>query len=114
MSEMIEAGLYRHINGNDYEVLMIARNSNDCEQQMVIYKSLQNSDFPAGTIWVRPLNDFMKPGRFTRKDEVKYRLVTTLANIFQASPNQIIDRLTGLLWDEEEAGKIKRVNTNDK
>lgn len=38
-------------------------------------------------------------------------LVTTLANICQASPNQIIDALTGLLWEEEEAGQIKIANT---
>lgn len=37
-------------------------------------------------------------------------LVTTLANICAASPNQVIDRLTGLLWDEEEAGQIKEAN----
>jgi len=41
-------------------------------------------------------------------------LITALANILLASPNQMIDRLTGLVWDEEEAGKIKRANTNDK
>ncbi len=37
-------------------------------------------------------------------------LVSTLANICTAAPNQIIDALTGLLWDEEEAGQIKRAN----
>ena len=41
-------------------------------------------------------------------------VTTTNANICLASPNQIIDRLTGLLWDEKEAGEIKRANTNDK
>ncbi len=37
-------------------------------------------------------------------------LVSTLANICAASPNMIIDALTGLLWDEEEAGQIKEAN----
>ncbi len=37
-------------------------------------------------------------------------LVSTLANICMAAPNQIIDNLTGLLWDEEEAGRIKMAN----
>lgn len=41
-------------------------------------------------------------------------LITAIANICLASPNQIIDRLTGLLWDEDEADMIKRANTNDK
>lgn len=35
-------------------------------------------------------------------------LVSALANICAAPPNTVIDRLTGLLWDEEEAGEIKR------
>jgi len=37
-------------------------------------------------------------------------LVSTLANICAGSPNQVIDLLTGYLWDEEEAGKIKVAN----
>ena len=40
-------------------------------------------------------------------------LVSTLANICTAAPNQIIDQLTGFLWDEEEAGQIKRANMPD-
>lgn len=35
-------------------------------------------------------------------------LVSALSNMCAASPNMVIDRLTGLLWDEEEAGCIKR------
>jgi len=35
-------------------------------------------------------------------------LVSALANICTAPPNMVIDRLTGFLWDEEEAGRIKR------
>lgn len=37
-------------------------------------------------------------------------LVSTLANICSASPDKIIDELTGFLWDEEEAEKIKVSN----
>lgn len=37
-------------------------------------------------------------------------LVSTLANICSASPNQTIDLLTGYLWDEAEAVKIKTAN----
>lgn len=40
-------------------------------------------------------------------------LVSTLANICCASPNMIIDALTGILWDEEEAGHIKVANISD-
>lgn len=37
-------------------------------------------------------------------------LASTLANICAGSPNQVIDALTGLLWDEEEAVEIKVAN----
>jgi hypothetical protein len=51
----------------------------------------------------------------TKKEQQReYRTVSylcsTLANICAASPNQVIDALTGLLWSEEEAGDIKRAN----
>lgn len=49
-----------------------------------------------------------------RNQQREYRTVSylcaTLANICTASPNMVIDALTGLLWDEEEAGQIKRAN----
>jgi hypothetical protein len=37
-------------------------------------------------------------------------LCSTLANMCAASPNMVIDALTGILWDEEEAGRIKEAN----
>jgi len=48
------------------------------------------------------------------EQEREYRtvsyLVSTLCNICEAPPNKVIDLLTGYLWDEEEAGKIKMAN----
>lgn len=37
-------------------------------------------------------------------------LVTALSNMCAASPDMVIDKLTGCLWDEEEANKIKQAN----
>lgn len=49
-----------------------------------------------------------------REQQKEYRtvsyLVSTLVNICAAPPNMIIDKLTGFLWDAEEAGQIKRAN----
>ena len=48
------------------------------------------------------------------EQEREYRtvsyLVSTLCNICEAPQNKVIDLLTGYLWDEEEAGKIKMAN----
>jgi hypothetical protein len=37
-----------------------------------------------------------------------FLLVSSLASMCAGNPNKIIDNLTGYLWDEEEAGSIKR------
>ena len=63
---ILEKGFYEHRNGGRYEVLAISRSSNDCEQKMVVYKSLEDSDFPKGTIWVRTKTEFMTLGRFKK------------------------------------------------
>ena len=65
-SKEIEPGIYQHRGGDYYDVIANGRNSNDCDQQMVVYTSLQKSDFPAGTIWIRTLKEFTTPGRFTK------------------------------------------------
>ena len=45
----IPLGRYRHFKGNDYEVIGIARHSED-ESPMVVYRALYGD----GGIWVRP------------------------------------------------------------
>jgi hypothetical protein len=48
--------------------------------------------------------------RQQREYQTVLHLVSALGNICAASPVMIIDALTGFLWDEEEAGEIKRAN----
>ena len=45
----IPLGKYRHFKGNEYEVIAIARHSED-ESPMVVYKAL----YGEGSVWVRP------------------------------------------------------------
>ena len=45
----IKIGKYRHFKGNEYEVLFLAKNSENLEP-MVVYKALYGD----GDIWVRP------------------------------------------------------------
>lgn len=40
-------------------------------------------------------------------------LVSALANVCAAAPNAVIDNLTGFLWDEEEAVRIKQVAVSE-
>lgn len=43
-----EPGMYRHFKGGVYEALFLARDSEDHEKQMVVYKNVK------GEVWVRP------------------------------------------------------------
>ena len=44
----IPKGRYRHYKGGEYEVITLARHSENNEE-LVVYKSLEN-----GTVWARP------------------------------------------------------------
>ena len=48
---MIKKGIYQHFKGNKYEVLYVAKHSEDLSE-MVVYKAL----YQDGGIWVRPLS----------------------------------------------------------
>ena len=53
MKEVHIGGKYRHFKGNEYEVLYIAKHSEDL-QPMVVYRAL----YGEGDVWVRPLAMF--------------------------------------------------------
>jgi hypothetical protein len=44
-----EPGVYRHFKGGVYEALYLARDSEDHDKQLVVYKNEK------GEVWVRPL-----------------------------------------------------------
>lgn len=48
-------GRYRHYKGNDYEVIDVARHSED-ESLLVVYRPL----YGEGKLWVRPLEMFIE------------------------------------------------------
>ncbi len=51
---------YRHFRGEDkiYEIIAVARDCDNPKKRYIIYKNLYESDFPRGTIWSRPLEEF--------------------------------------------------------
>ena len=54
MKDVKIGGKYRHFKGNEYEVLHVAKHSEDL-QPMVVYRAL----YGEGDVWVRPLDMFM-------------------------------------------------------
>lgn len=53
--EIVIGGKYKHFKGNEYIVLMVAKDSETMED-VVVYKAL----YGEYGIWVRPLNMFME------------------------------------------------------
>lgn len=49
----VVAGKYRHYKGNDYQVIGVARHSED-ESELVVYRPLYGEQ----GLWVRPLTMF--------------------------------------------------------
>lgn len=49
-------GLYRHFKGNIYELVAIARYSEDADVKMAVYRSRANAD----EYWVRPLSMWLE------------------------------------------------------
>lgn len=49
----MELGVYRHYKGKDYEVIGVAKHSED-ESELVVYRTLYG-DF---SLWVRPIEMF--------------------------------------------------------
>jgi hypothetical protein len=56
----MKLGKYRHYKGLEYEVVGIARHSEDLEE-MVVYRALYNlEEFGENTLWVRPKQMFLE------------------------------------------------------
>ena len=69
-------GKYKHYKGNFYEVITVARDSEEPQKELVVYKALYNSpEFGPNQVWVRSKEDFLaeitKNGKtFFRFEEV--------------------------------------------
>lgn len=69
----IKTGIYRHYKGNLYQVLHIARHSED-EEWLVVYRALYG-DYG---VWVRPLVMFCESIEIDGKDVPRFELMQEL------------------------------------
>lgn len=65
-----ELGIYRHYKGNLYQVLAVARHSENLEE-MVVYQALYG-DFG---VWVRPLGMFLEEVTVNGKKQPRFTFV---------------------------------------
>lgn len=72
MREIKVGGKYKHYKGNFYEVIAIARGSEDPQKEWVVYKALYNSpEFGSNQVWVRSKQEFL--GEMTKDGKKLYR-----------------------------------------
>lgn len=56
----VRIGRYRHFKGQEYEVLCVARDCENPDRKIVIYRGLYNHPkFGQGAVWTRDLEDFV-------------------------------------------------------
>ena len=77
MREVEVGAKYKHFKGNFYEVIAVARDCEDPQRELVVYKALYDSpEFGPNQVWVRSKEDFLaeviKDGvKMNRFEEVK-------------------------------------------
>jgi hypothetical protein len=54
-AKLFKPGIYKHFKGGMYEALYVARNSENRDDEYVVYRSLDK-----GYIWIRPLTMFLE------------------------------------------------------
>jgi hypothetical protein len=64
-------GIYRHYKGNDYQVIGVARHSEN-ESELVVYRPL----YGEGDLWVRPLQMFVETVEVEGKTLPRFAYIT--------------------------------------
>jgi hypothetical protein len=70
----LKIGKYRHYKGKDYEVVGVARHSENLEE-LVVYRALYKGDFPEGQLWVRPKSMFLETVEFDGKVVPRFEFI---------------------------------------
>jgi len=70
----LKTGFYEHFKGKPYEVVGLARHS-ETMQELVVYKALYAGNYPAGSLWVRPLAMFQENVIHEGKEIPRFRYV---------------------------------------
>lgn len=66
----IEKGRYRHYKGNEYEVIGVAKHSED-ETELVVYRPL----YGKMDLWVRPLEMFVEKIKLGEKYVPRFEFI---------------------------------------
>ena len=67
----LKIGRYRHYKGNEYEVIGVAKHSED-ETELVVYRPLYSSR----SLWVRPLSMFIETVQVNGKTKPRFEYIS--------------------------------------
>ncbi|MBN2203112.1 MAG: DUF1653 domain-containing protein [Candidatus Aenigmarchaeota archaeon] len=57
----VKLGKYQHFKGNFYEVIGVARHSENPKEEFIVYRALYESkEFGKNTLWIRPKKMFLE------------------------------------------------------
>ena len=70
----LKIGRYQHYKGNEYEVIGVAKHSED-ESELVVYRPLYNESSGARNLWVRPLSMFIETVQVDGKTKPRFEYV---------------------------------------
>ena len=96
---MVEVGeRYRHFKGKEYEIVAVARNCDNSNQEVVVYRALYDSaDFGFGQVWVRGLEDFegdkvFEDGRRVKRFELIGKKKSVVVKVKKLKENAVVPR----------------------
>jgi hypothetical protein len=71
MEKEVKIGKYQHFKGKFYEVIGIAKNSENPDEEFVVYKALYDNN----QIWIRPKQMFLEKVNINGKEIPRFKLI---------------------------------------
>ena len=71
MQELKIGSIYQHFKGKQYKVIGIAKNSENPEEEFVVYQALYDDK----QIWIRPIKMFLETVNREGKDVPRFKLI---------------------------------------
>lgn len=76
MDDEVKVGTYKHFKGNSYKVLGVARNSENPEEEFVVYLALYKSkDFGENQLWIRPKKMFIERVKVGETEKPRFEYI---------------------------------------
>jgi hypothetical protein len=76
MEKEVKLGKYQHFKGKFYKVIGIAKNSENPNEEFVVYKALYDSEeFGNNSLWARPKQMFLETVNINGKEVPRFKFI---------------------------------------